>query len=88
LHKQYAVSSTDGRHAYGAFNSAESRHLAVLVASGENAPKVLGWVYSMIATGKGNIHGVYHGLSPKHPSRFLFEFCHQFNPATAEEGGC
>lgn len=73
------VSRTDGWRAYGAMSSGRRKHRPVVVGSGENAIKLLPWVHTLIANVKGNIRGVYHGVSPKHLSRYLSEFCYRFN---------
>lgn len=73
------VSHTDGWRAYGVLNHGQRKHKPVSVSSGKNAVKLLPWVHTMIANVKGNIRGVYHGVSPKHLSRYLSEFCYRFN---------
>jgi hypothetical protein len=50
-----------------------------VVGGGTNAVKVLPWVHTLIANIKGNIRGVYHGVSNKHLDRYLAEFCYRFN---------
>jgi len=73
------VGRTDGWRAYGVLNSGRTQHQPVAVGSGNNAVKVLPWVHTLIANVKGNIRGVYHGVSPQHLSRYLAEFCYRFN---------
>ena len=73
------VSRSDGWRAYGVVNSGNRTHQPVIVGTGENAVKVLPWVHTVIANVKGNIRGVYHGVGPKHLSRYLSEFCYRFN---------
>jgi transposase-like protein len=70
---------TDGWHAYVVLDSGDSRHEPVVVRSGKRASKVLPWVHTLIANIKGNIRGVYHGVSSKHLNRYLPEFCYRFN---------
>ena len=47
--------------------------------SGRDAVKLLPWVHTVIANAKGNIRGVYHGVSSKHLGRYLAEFSYRFN---------
>lgn len=70
---------TDGWRAYGFLNSEKRKHQPIVVGSGKNAVKVLPWVHILIANAKGNIRGIYHGVSPKHLSRYLSEFCYRLN---------
>jgi len=70
---------TDGWRAYGVFASQQINHEPVVVGCGQNAAKVLPWVHTLIANIKGNIRGVYHGVSSKHLKRYLPEFCYRFN---------
>lgn len=73
------VVRTDGWRSYGIFNSPEGRHQPFVVGSGRNAVKLLPWVHTLIANVKGNIRGVYHGVSSKHLGRYLAEFCYRVN---------
>ena len=73
------VSRSDGWRGYGVVNSGNRTHQPVIVGTGENAVKVLPWVHTVISNVKGNIRGVYHGVGPKHLSRYLSEFCYRFN---------
>lgn len=70
---------TDGWPSYGIFDSAQGEHQPVLTGSGRNAVKLLPWVHTLIANVKGNIRGVYHGVSSKHLGHYLAEFCYRFN---------
>jgi transposase-like protein len=70
---------TDGWKAYGFLNSGKRKHQPIVVGSGKNASKVLPWVHILIANVKGNIRGIYHGVSSKHINRYLSEFCYRFN---------
>jgi len=63
---------------FGAPNQ-QTNHEPVVVGCGQNAAKVLPWVHTLIANIKGNIRGVYHGVSSKHLKRYLPEFCYRFN---------
>jgi len=77
--EENVVSWSDGWRAYGVVNSGNRTHQLVIVGTGENAVKVLPWAHTLIANVKGNIRGVYHGVSPKHLSRYLSEFCYRFD---------
>jgi transposase-like protein len=77
--KEEAVIRTDGWQAYRALASETRRHEPTVVGEGANAVKVLPWVHALIANAKGNIRGVHHGVSPKHLSRYLSEYCYRFN---------
>ena len=70
---------TDGWKAYGVFETIESKHEPVILGSGKNAAKLLPWVHTLISNIKGNIRGVYHGVSSKHLKLYLPEFCYRFN---------
>ena len=70
---------TDGWKAYGFLNSGNRKHQPIVVGSGKNAVKVLPWVHIMIANVKGNIRGIFHGVSSKHINRYLSEFCYRLN---------
>jgi len=73
------VVRTDGWRAYRVLNKDQSTHEPEVVGFGTNAVKVLPWVHTLIANIKGNIRGVYHGVSSKHLNRYLAEFCYRFN---------
>ena len=73
------VIGTDGWQAYRVLNSESSFHIPIVTGSGKNAVKLFPWVHTLIANVKGNIRGVYHGVSDKHLSRYLAEFCYRFN---------
>ena len=73
------VVRTDGWCSYGILNSTEGEHRPVVVGSGKHAVKLLPWVHTLIANVKGNIRGVYHGVSSKHLGRYLAEFCYRLN---------
>jgi hypothetical protein len=47
--------------------------------SGKEAVNVLPWLHTLITNIKGNISGVYYGVSPKHLPRYLAEICYRFN---------
>jgi len=67
---------TDGWPSYRILGDA---HRPVVVGEGKNARTLLPWVHTLIANLKGNVRGVYHGVSDKHLSRYLAEFCYRFN---------
>jgi transposase-like protein len=73
------VVRTDGWRAYRVLNNNQRTHKPIVVGDGRNAVKVLPWVHTLIANIKGNIRGVYHGVSSKHLDRYLAEFCYRFN---------
>ena len=71
---------TDGWLAYrSALKEQNVEHEYVVVGSGNEAPKLLPWVHTMLANVKGNIRGVYKGVADKHLQRYLDEFCYRFN---------
>jgi transposase-like protein len=77
--RENVVVRTDGWVAYRVLNSDHSTHELVVVRDGSNAVKLLPWVHTLIANIKGNIRGVYHGVSGKHLQRYLAEYCYRFN---------
>lgn len=70
---------TDGWQAYKVLESSQRKHQPVVVGSGKNAVIFLPWVHTLISNIKGNIRGIYHGVSIKHINRYLSEFCYRFN---------
>ena len=75
-----AVIKTDGWQGYSFLDASPGlRHEWLVPGSGQEAPKVLPWVHTLIANIKGNIRGIQHGVSPKHLPRYLAEFCYRFN---------
>jgi transposase-like protein len=74
-----AIARTDGWRAYRIIASLPQRHEPVVTGSGKNAGRLFPWVHTLIADVKGNIRGVYHGVSDKHLPRYLGEFCYRFN---------
>jgi hypothetical protein len=73
------VAGMDGWQADGVLNSESSLHIPIVTGSGKNAVKLFPWVHPLIVNVKGNIRGVYHGVSDKHLSRYLAEFCYHVN---------
>jgi transposase-like protein len=73
------VARTDGWQAYRVLNCESSFHVPTVTGSGNNAVRLFLWVHTLIANVKGNIRGVYHGVSDKHLPRYLAEFCYRFN---------
>jgi transposase-like protein len=73
------LSRSDGWRAYGVLKTRNRTHAPVIVSTGEHEVKVLPWEHTVIANVKGNIRGRYHGVSPKHLSRYLSELCYRFN---------
>lgn len=78
------VSRSDGWRAYGPLNSGHRIHQPAIAGTQQNAVKALPWVHTVIENVKGNIRGLYHGVSPKHLSRYLSEFCYRFNRRFSE----
>jgi len=74
-----ATVRTDGWQAYRVLAELPHRHEPVVTGSGKNAVHLFPWVHTLIANVKGNIRGVYHGVSEKHLPRYLAEFCYRFN---------
>ena len=78
------VVRTDGWLAHGIVASEQSGHQPEVVGSGENTAQVPPWVHTVTANIKGNIHGVYRGVSSTHLRRYLPEFCSRFNRGFGE----
>ncbi len=74
-----ATVRTDGWQPYQVLAELSHRHEPVITGSGKNAVNLFPWVHTLIANVKGNIRGVYHGVSEKHLPRYLAEFCYRFN---------
>jgi transposase-like protein len=70
---------TDGWRAYQTLGSNGFVHESVIVSKDREALKQLKWVHVLTANVKGNIRGVYHGVSEKHLGRYLAEFSYRFN---------
>jgi transposase-like protein len=70
---------TDGWFAYSALESNGYVHEPHVVSKNKQALKQLRWVHVLAANLKGNIRGVYHGVSQKHLDRYLAEFSYRFN---------
>ncbi len=70
---------TDGWRAYQKLESNGFGHDAVIVSKDKEALKQLKWVHVLIANVKGNLRGVYHGVSAKHLGSYLAEFSYRFN---------
>ncbi len=70
---------TDGWRAYQALGSNGFVHESIIVSKNKEALKQLKWVHVLTANVKGNIRGVYHGVSEKHLGRYLAEFSYRFN---------
>ena len=73
------VVRTDGWQGYSVLDQPPRRHEWLVPASGPEAVRLLPWVHTLIANGKGNIRGIHHGVSQKHLPRYLAEFCYRFN---------
>jgi transposase-like protein len=70
---------TDGWRAYRTLGSNGFGHESVIVSKDKEALNQLRWVHVLTANVKGNLRGVYHGVSGKHLDRYLAEFCYRFN---------
>lgn len=70
---------TDGWKSYRVLDSMLHQHKPVVTCSGKRAVTLFPWVHTLIANVKGNIRGIYHGVSEKHLPRYLAEFCYRFN---------
>jgi transposase-like protein len=70
---------TDGWPAYRTLASNGFNHGPVIVSKDKEALKQLKWVHVLTANVKGNLRGVYHGVSEKHLGRYLAEFSYRFN---------
>jgi len=70
---------TDGWRAYEKLGSNGFGHEAVVVSKDKETLKRLRWVHVLTANVKGNLRGVYHGVSRKHLDRYLAEFSYRFN---------
>lgn len=74
-----ATVRTDGWRPYGVLAELSHHHQPVITGSGKNAVNLFPWVHTLIANVKGNIRGIYHGVSEKHLPFYLAEFCYRFN---------
>lgn len=70
---------TDGWFAYSVLGSNGFVHEPHVISKDKKALKQLRWVHVMAANLKGNIRGIYHGVSEKHLDRYLAEFSYRFN---------
>lgn len=66
---------TDGWFAYSVLGANGFVHDPHVISKDKQALKQLRWVHVLAANLKGNIRGVYHGVSEKHLDRYLAEFC-------------
>ena len=76
--KSDTVIRSDGWRSYNGLASEDIKHEPV-VGSGKAGPVNLPWVHLLISNIKGGLLGVYRGVSAKHLSRYLSEFCYRFN---------
>jgi transposase-like protein len=70
---------TDGWFAYRALATHGYIHEPHVISKDKESLKKLRWVHVLAANLKGNIRGVYHGVSQKHLDRYLAEFSYRFN---------
>lgn len=73
------VFRTHGWRAYRVLNSDQSTHEPVVVRFGAHASTVLPWVHTLIASVKGTIGAVCHGVSINDLDRYLAEYFYRFN---------
>ncbi len=70
---------TDGFRSYNVLTEQALIHQKKIVHSPENASKYLPWVHILISNCKAMLRGTHHGVSTKHLTRYLSEFCYRFN---------
>ena len=70
---------TDGWPAYNVIKEQGLEHLKIVLGKPENATTYLPWVHIVISNCKAVLRGTHHGVSTKHLSRYLAEFCFRFN---------
>jgi len=70
---------TDKFKSYHWLDNGIFEHEAIRINNPKETLNHLPWVHIMIGNIKGIIKGVHHGVSSKHLSRFLCEYCYRFN---------
>ena len=70
---------TDGWSGYRTLARNGYSHEHVVVSKDKSALEKLRWVHVLAANVKGNLRGIYHGVSEKHLNRYLAECCYRFN---------
>lgn len=70
---------TDGWRAYQRLSKNGYSLEQVIVSKDKSALHKLKWVHIMAANVKGNLRGIYHGVSDKHLNRYLAECSYRFN---------
>lgn len=70
---------TDGFPSYNILKEQGLFHQKQILQSPEDASKFLPWVHILISNCKAVLRGTHHGVSTKHLTRYLAEFCYRFN---------
>lgn len=70
---------TDGFRSYHVLKEKGFIHQQKILQTPENASKYLPWVHILISNCKAVLRGTHHGVSPKHLTSYLSEFCYRFN---------
>lgn len=70
---------TDGGRGYRTLGKNGYSHDQVTVSNDKSALQKLKWVHVLAANVKGNLRGIYHGVSEKHLNRYLAECSYRFN---------
>lgn len=70
---------TDKFKSYHWLNNGTFEHKPIRIYNPKETLNYLPWVHIMIGNIKGIIKGGHHGVSSKHLSRFLCEYCYRFN---------
>lgn len=70
---------TDGFRSYNVLKEQGLTHLKEILQNPEDASKFLPWVHILISNCKAVLRGTHHGVSTKHLTRYLSEFCYRFN---------
>lgn len=77
--EQDSTVKTDGFPSYNVLKEQGFTHQKEILHDPENASKFLPWVHILISNCKAILRGTHHGVSTKHLSRYLSEFCYRFN---------
>lgn len=70
---------TSSLHAYETLRNEGYDQRSVAKRRDARFGRKLRWVHTLIENIKGNIRGVHHGVSKKHLTRYVAEFCYRFN---------
>jgi hypothetical protein len=69
---------TDAWRGYSRLHEVVEEHTAMIVP-GEEAPKKLPWVHTVIANAKRQILGVHHSVNKEFIQNYLDEYCYKLN---------